>query len=140
MENLLLRECIQDDADTIIEPILHDSNLVKIDFCDKKNIKLSFKVVEGDVITMHLIGVEEFVCDEVRQGNIVLDLTISSGRNAPMEKLNRLFKKPKYEHEKHAFFLENIKQKIFNKELSILELNPSYGCKLIALVHSIGYE
>lgn len=140
MKKILLKRCRLDDSDAVIEPSLHDSNLVKLDCYDEKNIKLSFKLISNEVKTVYLNGVEGFVCNDLRKGNIVLDLTVSSGQGAPIKILNNLFEAPKHERQKHDLFLEKTQARIFSKELSIVVLNPSYGCKLIALVHSIGYE
>lgn len=140
MEKIFLNECKFDDSGAVIEPMLHDSNLIKLEFCDEKNIKLSFKLTSNEVKTIHLIGVEGFVCNGMRKGNIVLDLTVSSGNSASICSLTDLFEVPKYEKKNHEVFLNKIENKIYNKELSILVLNPSYGCKLLALIHSIGFE
>jgi hypothetical protein len=133
-------ECLTDEAGTVIEPKLHDSNLTRIEWYDEECIKLSFKLISSDVKTIFLNGVEALACDGVKKGNIVLDLTIFSGISTPMDLLKKLYEEPKYERQKYDLFMDKIKNRILNGELQIIVLNPSYGCKLTALVSSITYE
>jgi hypothetical protein len=114
--------------------------LLALDLIKDTAITLSFKLEAGEFAKLYLDGVETFVCDNLRKGNIVLDFTISSGIDAKLENLHDFFDVPKYESKKFNEYIDSLKHKVSQSQLLIVELNPSYGCKLRALVKSVHYE
>jgi hypothetical protein len=140
MSKTVFKDCIVDGSFAVVEPSLHDSNLIGLNLANDKKVVLSFALESGDLVKLYLDGVESFICGNLRKGNIVLDLTISSGTDADLEELNELFDVPKFENKKFHDFLDKLKSKVVQKDLSIVTLNPSYGCNLRALVESVKYE
>ncbi|MFT4925133.1 MAG: hypothetical protein ACI8WB_001223 [Phenylobacterium sp.] len=140
MTKNLYTRCKIDEFDAVVKPALHDSNLLALDLIKDKEIILSFKLESGEFVKLYLDGVESFVCDNLRKGNIVLDFTITSGIDAKLENLQDFFDIPKRNNEKFNGYIDRLKQKVIQNELVIVELNPSYGCKLRALVESVHYE
>ena len=138
MENQLL-DCKMDDANTVITPQLHDSNLTKLEFF-QDNIVLSFILESKKVINIHLIGIVDIMCNNLRKGNIVLDVTASTGSDTDFYLLDKLFTKPKVNNPKFESYLCSLKNKILQNELYVVQLNPSYGCEIIALCENIKYS
>ena len=127
-----------DEADSIIDPQLHDSNLTKLEF-NEDCVMLSFILESNELVNIHLIGIVDVICNNLRKGNIVLDLTVSTGSKAEFYILDKLFTKPRGDTSKFEIYLASLKQKILQKELFVVTLNPSYGCEMIALCKEIKY-
>lgn len=96
----------------------------------------------GQALSMQLVGTEALVCNNFRQGNIVGDVQIVSGIAPYADMLNLLLDPPHPKaaeefHDRHRRF---VKQKIGqNKDgsLSLVSIDPSYGCKRIALCREV---
>ena len=74
MGNLLCR-CEISESDSVVVPELHDANLIGLALANKEII-LTFELVSGPVTEIHLLGLVDFICNELRPGNIVLDFTV----------------------------------------------------------------
>lgn len=85
MTKNLHTSCKTDELNTVVEPALHDSNLLALNMIKDKEITLSLKLESGELVKLYLGGVESFICDNLRKGNIVLDVTITSAIDAKLE-------------------------------------------------------
>ena len=81
--------------------------------------------------TMILKGVEALVLNDLRPGNIILDLTVRNSREATLEDVLSLYQTDR-NSEHAAKLLDNLRE----KHLYILELNPSYGAEGLFLFES----
>ena len=66
--------------------------------------------------------------------NIVFYVVVENSIAVNTFRIEKLFD---IEKTQHSIFLENIVEKIKNKELGLLMINPSYGCELTALCKGI---
>lgn len=134
-----LLNCKTDEADIVVEPELHDSVLTKLKL-NQDSVVLTFMMTNNEKVSIYLIGIADFICNGLRKGNIVLDLTVSSGSEAPFHLLEKLINKPKQNNPKFEEFLTSLKNKILNSDLYLVQLNPSYGCEMIALCEMVKYS
>ena len=133
--------CIVNDAFQIIEPNLHDANLLCIDVSKKNTVVLTFKLTTNQKINLYLNGIERLVCNNFNAGNTVLDMTILNTDNALKRNILKVFITTLgYKSAKENEHLKTLKDTIKEKKLILIELNPSYGCELAALVSSTHYE
>lgn len=70
-------DIILDEADTIIQPCLHDSLLIGLNILKNHSLKLSFQLVDNSYINLCLMNVVSLNVIDFSIGNIVLDMTIS---------------------------------------------------------------
>lgn len=125
------------EAYQVIEPDLHDSNLLSIE-SDTDQAILKFRLVSGDLVQATLIGVDRLVCDNFREGNIVLDVTIES--EAAGSVLDKLFIPPRIKNEKYEAFISTVRQKLKEGMMKIVSINPSYGCESIVYCKDVYFN
>lgn len=123
------------DADVVTNPVLHDAKVLCIDL--NIDVKIDFQLTTGEVVNVELICPKHFVCNDLFMGNIVLDLTVSSGEKISDADKNNLFGRGKIPNEKFDQYINGIEQELLNRNLCIVKLNPSYGCKFIAICKNI---
>lgn len=138
MGNVIL-DCCVDEAGAVVNPPLHDSELFSIE-TGKVITKLGFKLVDDEIVYCSLIGVKQFICNGLRQGNIVLDLTLVEGKALSNRVRDKLFTPPSVHNEKFNEFLTSIDSSLESKELILVVLNPSYGCEVLAVCEKIIFE
>jgi len=91
---------------------------------------------------MQMIGVEAFVCDDFREGNIICDVQIVSGIAPSNNLLDRLYRAPHSTaeqdyHDRHHLLVARKVENIKAGSLFLVVLNPSYGCDLRALCQEV---
>jgi len=126
-------------------PSFHDGYLISISVGDKR-AALGFKKSDGSQYELVLDGVEHLCMDDFREGNIVMDLEVITGRDPAGYdndlRLARLFMaphpnaEPRY-HEAHASFLASRIERIKSGEAVLVTVSPSYGAELVAYCASV---
>jgi hypothetical protein len=128
----------------------HDGYLVSVSVREHTAV-LGLKQVSGDEFVMTLGGVEALSIDGFRQGNIIFDLWMVSGKQPTNEDLQTmelaevmevLFPGPHPEaaaqyHEAHAAFLETKLERIRSGKASLILISPAYGADLFAFCASV---
>ena len=131
----------------------HDGYLVSVSVKENTAV-LGLRQVSGDEFVMTLGGLEALSIDGFRQGNIILDLWMVSGRQPTSEDLQTmelaevmevLFPGPHPEaaaqyHEAHAVFLEAKLSRIRSGEASLVLIVPAYGADLYAFSASVDLQ
>ena len=121
-------------------PSFHDGYLTSIAVGDKC-ATLGFTRSDGAQFELDLLGVEALQIEDFRQGNIVYELEIISGRDPSSydnhRALDRLFVAPhpaadaRY-HEARAAFVAKQVEKIKNGQALLVAVSASYGADLAA--------
>lgn len=131
----------------------HDGYLVSVSVKENTAV-LGLRQVSGDEFVMTLGGLEALSIDGFREGNIILDLWMVSGRQPTSEDLQTmelaevmevLFPGPHPEaaaqyHEAHAVFLEAKLSRIRSGEASLVLIVPAYGADLYAFCTSVDLQ
>jgi len=126
-------------------PSFHDGYLTSIAVGDKC-ATLGFTRSDGAQFELDLLGVEALQIEDFRQGNIVYELEIVSGRDPASydntRALERLFIPPHPSaeacyHEASAAFRARQVEKIKNGEALLVIVSPSYGADLAAYCASV---
>jgi hypothetical protein len=122
----------------------HDGLLIGAAVGDKRAV-LTFRDYRGDEYDVKPEGVEALQIDDFRQGNIVLDLDVITGRD-PRRADNdfgiiRLFGSsdkatPEY-RDKHEVFLVGIIDRLKRGEATLVTVSPCYGADLVAYCASV---
>jgi hypothetical protein len=118
----------------LLEPRLHDGKLLAISSRDAV-VELTVADVSHNRYRVVLDGVADFQANEFRQGNIILDVTISRGKDVGITDLaDLLFRGMSLEE------YEPLHERIVRESLYVVRLNPSYGCRLVAVAKHITIE
>jgi hypothetical protein len=115
------------DAYQVVEPNLHDSNLVSVESDQGKAI-FTFRLVSGELIQAVFTNVKNLVCNDYREGNIVLDMTIEKNVRVTGHGLDKLFIPPMAMFEKYDTYIHSVKESIKSGKMMLVTINPSYGC------------
>lgn len=131
----------------------HDGYLASVSVGERTAV-LGLKQVGGGEFVMTLGGVEALSIDGVREGNIILDLWMVSGKQPTSEDLQTmklaevmevLFPGPhpsaaaQY-HQAHAAVLETKLEKVRSGEAALVLLVPAYGADLYAFCASVDLQ
>jgi hypothetical protein len=124
--------------------IFHDGYLTGISL-GERSACLGLKTDTGERYELDLIGVHRLRADDFRQGNIILDLEVITGRAPPVSEFNRQMERldetpsadvaPSY-HDARSSRIEKIFVQIVAGETTLVIVNPTYGCDLVALCSS----
>lgn len=131
----------------------HDGYLVSVSVREH-TVVLGLKQVNGDEFVMTLGGLEALSINGFREGNIILELWVISGRQPTSEDLRTmelaqvmevLFPGPYPEapaqyHETHAAFVEKKLEQVRSGEASLVLLVPTYGADLYAFCASVDLQ
>ncbi|WP_296172688.1 hypothetical protein [uncultured Brevundimonas sp.] len=131
----------------------HDSYLVSVSVTEHAAV-FGLKQAGGDEFVMTLGGLEALSIDGFREGNIILDLWMVSGKQPTSadlqtielaEVMEILFPGPHPEaaaqyHEKHAAMIEAKLERVRNGQAALVLMTPSYGADLYAFCGAVDVD
>ncbi len=115
----------------IDSPRLHDGYFEGLRVKDNKSARLFFRDLNDKQYELDLGSVEYLLANEFREGNIILDLTIDQGKDCDVTRLERLFDAEYLK--KNPDFLTKLQRRIETEGLTLVSIDPSYGCSFVAL-------
>ena len=132
-------------AEPVTIPSFHDGHVTSI-VLGEKAATLGLRQSDGSSYELILEGVEALQVDDFRQGNIINQIDLVSGRHldgGAFDILERLFPPPHAQsaepfHRAHSAFLAERTAKIASGEAALVTITPSYGCDLVAYCASAG--
>lgn len=127
---------IADKSHALLEPNLHDGRLVGITLPTEGTVELAVTEVGGKRYRIVLEGVTEFHATEFREGNIILDVTVTRGENVRLADLAH-FGYAGQNLPRSEEHLQRIHKRMLRESLYLVELNPSYGCHLVGVARSV---
>jgi hypothetical protein len=124
------------------DPELHDGYVDGIHLTPNKGVTISLRDVDGQTFSMQLIELVDLVCNDFRETNIIYDIRLTSGQLPDASTLAALLSAPHPSaapvfHDHHAQRLQQYSEKVTERALVLVSLNPSYGCELIALCREV---
>jgi len=127
------------DAYQVIEPNLHDSNLVSVESYEDQ-ATLKFRLVSNELIQAVFSNVNKLVCNNFREGNVVLDVTVERMVKISAHGLNKLFTPPRAMFEKYNAYIRSVNESIESGTMMLVTINPSYGCESIIYCESVCFQ
>ena len=109
---------------------LHDARMLSIELKSDHVVAIGFSEENGEISHLLLERVERMRGFDLREGNIVLEVTNISGATPSVPVLRKLFDLSATEV---PDYLPVTIAKIEAGELTLVHIVPSYGCELIAL-------
>lgn len=122
------------DCGTLVQPNVHDGYVRGIAISNKNEIVALLDSLEGPSYELIMHDIVAFKADDFREGNIILDITITTRRLISVAELSHLIDVDNYENRKN--YIDSIIAKINEGALYFIELNPSYGCFFSCLCKS----
>jgi hypothetical protein len=124
------------------KPSIHDGLLLAIEVPEKGIARLTMESLSGDRFVLQMEGVERLLCDGFAEGNVVLEIRITTAREPGNDQLRRLLGKLHASVQEpfisnHEKWLERTRQAIISGNAAFLEVVPSYGCEVFALCTAI---
>ena len=95
-----------------------------------------FNDEQSYLVSLSFNGVERFLCNSLREGNIVLDVSIISDGEQQASCLKKLYQFSDIDEIKAKLFLASVLKKLENNLLFLLKVSPSYGCEIMVLCES----
>lgn len=130
------KEIIVSDDESIVEPNVHDATIRGLLLISGKRLLISLETVEGVARCLVLHGVERLKVDGFREGNTVLDVTISTSTSLDPRDVADAYG--------IAFsdksFLPKIMEKLRLGGFIVVRVNPSYGCSLVCVCRNMNVE
>lgn len=126
-------------------PNFHDGQLTGIALKDKGAV-LSLRRSDGGHYELYLSGIKALHISDLREGNIVANLEIVTGReldaSAKDEIMQRLFPAPHPSaessyHAKYTVFIEARLAELSSGEATLVIISPSYGADLLGFCETV---
>lgn len=134
--NRMNKQVVISDAREVIWPSLHDARVRGFLLCAGATLMLPVEASDGLRCCLVLRGVEQLRADDFRQGNIILDVTVSSVSAIEMADVAYAYG---VEPTNSPFMLQTI-ERLIREDQIIVRVNPSYGCVAVCICRSIEVE
>ncbi|HVY52809.1 hypothetical protein FRZ61_37280 [Hypericibacter adhaerens] len=118
------------------QPDLHDGTVQGLELQAGNGLRVALRDVAGQAYRLQLKGVRRLLCNDFREGNIILSLSIASRMPPDRGLLRRLLGGTKDEDR----LVAEAAQAIAEGRLALVAIDPSYGCELTALCESAEIE
>jgi hypothetical protein len=125
-------EYVCDRNGIVVKPKFHDARLTGIELHSEHDVRLSIQASARDRYIVALLGVRRLRADEFREGNIILDVTIERGADCDPDLLAEL-----YDLRDGNPYVATLLSEVRTNNLALAQLNPSYGCRLLALCKDV---
>ena len=126
-------------------PSFHDGLLTGVTLKDKVAV-VSLRRADGGEYDLTLSGVKALQVADLREGNIVAELEVISGREldatAKNQIMERLFPPPHPSaaqtfHATHAAFIEALLAELSSGAATLVSILPAYGADLLAFCETV---
>lgn len=119
----------------LVSPTVHDARVLGLVMVGKK-LLMPMQSAEGLTFCIALNDVERLRADDFREGNIVLDITVSIGSAVEIEDIAYVYGLEKTSFQSNSF-LKNVILKFAAEGKALVRLNPSYGCALVCICREV---
>jgi hypothetical protein len=102
--------------------VFHDARFVGIMLLEEGRCAVFLRKVDGDLERILLSGVERLCVNDLREGNIVLDVAAYTGADASVEAVLEFLS---IDLDKHRAFGDRIVARLHARELTFFQINPS---------------
>jgi hypothetical protein len=112
-------------------PTFHDAKLSGVVLSLNKQCTLLITDENGEFHRIVLVGVERLRANDFLEGNIILDVTAQTGEG--VQKADVFFALSIDDEKRHPVFFDAIMERIRQRDLILVQINPSYGCTFSCL-------
>ncbi|MCK9384683.1 MAG: hypothetical protein M0Q15_08640 [Nevskia sp.] len=124
------------DAGEITRPALHDAKSQGLLLAPNCRLLMPIETNNGIKYCLVFQGVERLRADDFRQGNTILDVTVTSGASINLEDVAYAYGlEPSM-----SVFLQKTMERLIREDRVVARVNPSYGCTLVCICSEIETE
>lgn len=125
-------------------PNLHDGHVVGLQLVGK-NARVTVTDTSDQRFVLELVGLRNLRCNEFAQGNIIHHVIITTRAKPPSASLRKLLDKPhpsvgELPRGQYEAWVARCEQSVIDGDLVFVELQPSYGCEILALCENVKVE
>lgn len=131
-----MTEVTTDSDGSLIEPSLHDSRLIRIDF-GRQQFSMYFQCAGEIFFRLILKNIVLMLGAHLAEENIVLDIVVTEGVNVSDDELGLLLPATTDAQLKHV---ATIRRRLSDGSLKLLEISPSYGGEITIICETVEYE
>jgi len=122
-------------------PNFHDGNLTGLSVFER-TATVSIVRADGVRWRIELSGVRNLKADNFREGNIISHCEVVTGAEPSRELLQAVAKGPheaaaQEYHDRYRMFIDGLVEQVKSGRLSLLNIEPSYGCDVIAICERV---
>lgn len=126
------------DRGLLREPQLHDGYLTAVRIEDAGHVVVRLRDYSKTDYTLTLSGIESFCCNNFREGNIICHVLWFSGIQPDVSLLRSIVGEPhpsvgSPHREHHERLIQRYSDDVAEGRLTLIAIEPSYGCELYAL-------
>jgi hypothetical protein len=117
------------------EPNLQDGRVLSLRLLDN-SLQLGVQTASGELFTVTLAGLQRLRCDGFAEGNVIYSVEITRNATPKLETLYRLTGEPPAREpyrSRHQEWMAELSNDIVEGRLTLVSLEPSYGCIVTAL-------
>lgn len=122
---------------SILEPNVHDGRIIGLFTLENKKLLLPILMVNKSVTCIAFTDLECLRVDDFREGNIILDITISSGTDVDVTDIAYAHGLEQFTSSETNPYLNKAVQNFITDKKLFVQINPSYGCKLVCICGGI---
>ena len=133
-------DLVIDEHGVLSQPDLHDGHVLGLRLPDKRSLQLSAQTAKGELFTLTLAGLQRLRCDGFGQENVIFSIEITRNAQPKPETLYRLTGEPPAREpyrSRHQEWIAELSRDIIDGRLTLVSLEPSYGCMVTALCETI---
>ncbi len=123
------------DSGLLTHPDLHDGFLKGIVVGSQNTAYVLLNDRQGAEFNLVLSGVEKLRAQDFREGNIILDVSVYNSSQIDDRELCELYDLGAEGASQN--FLNSLKARIVENDSVLVQINPSYGCSLLALCRNV---
>lgn len=131
-----MHEVIKNADGLLIEPHLHDSKLIRIDF-GRRQLSMHFQCAGEIFLRLVMKNIALMFGSHIAEENIILDVVITEGVDVSDDILSSILPTKTEAQLRH---MAALRRRIFDGSLMLLEISPSYGGEITIICESIEYE
>ena len=117
-------------------PNLHDGAVEGIELETGQGLRIALRGIAGRAYRLRMKGLRRLLCNEFREGNIILSLSIERRMRPDLRWLRHLLGRTKDEDR----LVAEAARAVAEGRLTLVTIVPSYGCELAALCESAEIE
>jgi hypothetical protein len=129
----MVNEIVVSETGEVLHPPLHDARLQGVVLASDDRLLLFIDTIDRKQRCLVLGGIERLRADDFRNGNIILDVTVSSGASIAPNDIAYAYGLSVSD----ALVLDKVVRRLIAEKMLVIRLNPSYGCELVCICQSI---
>jgi hypothetical protein len=133
----MINTILVSDDDSIVEPNVHDSRILGLITLEKNKLLLPMQTVDKSILCLAFNDLDCLRVDDFREGNIILDITVSRGSEVEVIDIAYAHGLEQFISSETNNYLDKAVQNFINGNKLFVQINPSYGCKLVCICGEI---